>query len=58
MSHEPLSVEAYAAMSAAQKKTRGGRDRILKIEEYRALFDGVTNEIAIGEASPNYLFLA
>ena len=36
--------------------TRGGRKRILTIEDYKSLFLGVTDEIAIGEASPNYLF--
>lgn len=36
--------------------TRGGRQQILNIRDYRALFDGATDEIAIGEASPNYLF--
>ena len=36
--------------------TRGGRKRILTIEDYESLFSGVTNEVAIGEASPNYLF--
>ncbi|MEL6488382.1 MAG: sulfotransferase [Cyanobacteria bacterium J06634_6] len=38
------------------KLTRGGRKRILTIEDYEALFDGATDEIAIGEASPDYLF--
>ncbi len=37
--------------------TPGGRKRILTIDDYQQLFDGVTDEIAIGEASPNYLFL-
>ncbi|MEL6854337.1 MAG: sulfotransferase [Cyanobacteria bacterium J06607_13] len=37
-------------------KTPGGRQKILTIEAYEALFDGVTDELAIGEASPNYLF--
>ncbi|MEM8501894.1 MAG: sulfotransferase [Cyanobacteria bacterium P01_D01_bin.1] len=37
--------------------TPGGRKQIATIEDYQALFEGVTNEIAIGEASPNYLFL-
>lgn len=37
--------------------TPGGRRPILTLQDYRALFDGVTDEIAIGEASPNYLFL-
>ncbi len=37
--------------------TPGGRQQIVTIEDYQALFEGVTTEIAIGEASPNYLFL-
>ena len=57
MGRKPLSDKEYAALSDEQKKTRGGRNQILRIEDYRALFDGVTDEIAIGEASPNYLFL-
>lgn len=57
MGQPPLSDAAYAAMSDEQKKTRGGRNKILRIEDYRALFDGVSDEVAIGEASPNYLFL-
>ena len=36
--------------------TRGGRQRILTIEQYEALFDRAGDAIAIGEASPNYLF--
>lgn len=36
--------------------TRGGRQRILTIEDYEALFARATDEVAIGEASPNYLF--
>lgn len=40
-----------------QPLTPGGRRQIVTIEDYQALFEGVTTEIAIGEASPNYLFL-
>ena len=36
--------------------TRGGRKRILTLEQYEALFDQAGDVIAIGEASPNYLF--
>ncbi|MBE9060459.1 sulfotransferase [cf. Phormidesmis sp. LEGE 11477] len=36
--------------------TPGGRAQIVTLEAYKALFEGVTNEVAIGEASPNYLF--
>ncbi|MGD1900441.1 MAG: sulfotransferase [Phormidesmis sp.] len=36
--------------------TKGGRKRILTVEDYESLFSGVTSERAIGEASPNYLF--
>lgn len=57
MGRKPLSDEEYAALRDEQKMTRGGRRQILRIQDYRALFDGVTDEIAIGEASPNYLFL-
>jgi len=38
------------------RQTRGGRQRILTIEDYEALFARVSDEIAIGEASPDYLF--
>ena len=31
---------------------------ITEIDKYRALFDGVKHEVAIGEASPNYLYIA
>ncbi len=37
--------------------TPGGRQQIVTIEDYQALFKGATTETAIGEASPNYLFL-
>jgi len=30
---------------------------ISNLEDYQALFDGVTHEVAIGEASPTYLYL-
>src|SRR5688572_28750810 len=30
---------------------------ITEIDAYRALFRGVTGEVAIGEASPNYLYI-
>lgn len=36
--------------------TRGGRRRILTLAQYEALFDRAGDAIAIGEASPNYLF--
>ena len=32
------------------------KNGIITIEDYQELFSGVTGEIAIGEASPNYLF--
>ena len=38
------------------KLTRGGRQRILTIEQYEALFNRAGDAIALGEASPNYLF--
>lgn len=37
--------------------TRGGRKPILTLADYEDLFAGATDEVAIGEASPNYLFL-
>ncbi|MEM9214568.1 MAG: sulfotransferase [Cyanobacteria bacterium P01_F01_bin.150] len=37
-------------------RNQGRRECIDSIEKYRELFDGVTTETAIGEASPNYLF--
>ncbi len=50
-----------AALQAGQagdesQLTRGGRQKIVTVEDYEALFAGVTDEVAIGEASPNYLF--
>ncbi|MEM9092479.1 MAG: sulfotransferase [Cyanobacteria bacterium P01_F01_bin.53] len=51
--------ESAAAPEGAEfeeQLSRGGRKQILTIKDYRELFDGVTDEIAIGEASPNYLF--
>jgi hypothetical protein len=42
----------WSAVEKAQKNKNG----ILTIEDYGKLFEGVTDEIAIGEASPNYLF--
>jgi hypothetical protein len=41
------------APASARAKKRNGIDTF---EKYCQLFDGVTNELAIGEASPNYLF--
>jgi hypothetical protein len=35
--------------------TKYGRKKILTLEDYAELFEGVTDEIAIGEISPNYL---
>lgn len=40
-----------------RESTPGGRKQILTLDDYAQLFEGVTDEIAIGEASPNYLFL-
>ncbi len=42
----------WSSVENSQKNKNG----ILTIEDYGKLFDGVKNEIAIGEASPNYLF--
>ena len=47
---------AAEAKEGSQQLTRGGRQKILTLADYQALFDGVTDEIAFGEASPNYLF--
>ncbi|MBE9078883.1 sulfotransferase [Romeria aff. gracilis LEGE 07310] len=38
-----------------KKTTPGGRRRILTLEDYQSLFANVTDELAIGEASPNYM---
>lgn len=48
--------ETVARADAEPLLTPGGRRQILTLQDYEALFDGVTDEIAIGEASPNYLF--
>ena len=40
----------------AQLRAYGRRECVDSIEKYQELFDGVTTEMAIGEASPNYLF--
>lgn len=40
----------------AERRARGRHECIDSFEKYQRLFDGVTTEIAIGEASPNYLF--
>ncbi|MGB7249990.1 MAG: sulfotransferase [Phormidesmis sp.] len=50
------SISTDDSDSSAPQLTPGGRRRILSLQDYRALFDGVQDEIAIGEASPNYLF--
>ncbi len=39
-----------------EKLAKKSSKSITDIETYRQLFDGVQDEIAIGEASPNYLF--
>ncbi len=45
------------ARSADGSPQPNRRKKIQTIQDYQALFDGVTDEIAIGEASPNYLFM-
>ncbi|MGB3671943.1 MAG: sulfotransferase [Phormidesmis sp.] len=50
------AAESAVQVSDEPQLTRGGRQKILTIEDYKALFAGVTDELAIGEASPNYLF--
>ena len=39
-----------------ERRAYGRRECIDSIDKYQDLFDGVTTEAAIGEASPNYLF--
>lgn len=39
----------------SNQTTKSGRKKIVSFEDYYELFTGVTDEIAIGEASPNYL---
>lgn len=56
MSRDIAAAEATDQNEAAPQLTPGGRRRILTIQDYQALFDGVKDEVAIGEASPNYLF--
>lgn len=52
------SLEDPRTQQQRNKQSRGsGRQACIdSIEKYRELFDGVTTETAIGEASPNYLF--
>ena len=57
LSYKPPLISESGSASAENLLTKGGRKRILTIDDYRELFDGVRDEIAIGEASPNYLFL-
>ena len=58
----PLKEPDFLGYEPAAGKADGSpqpnrRRKIQTIQDYQALFDGVTDEIAIGEASPNYLFL-
>ncbi|MGJ3245913.1 MAG: sulfotransferase family protein [Elainellaceae cyanobacterium] len=51
------SVDPAIRAQVNQERVRQGRlERIDTFEKYRDLFNVVTDEIAIGEASPNYLF--
>lgn len=58
----PLKEPRFFALEGERLDFRGPGDRealrssVTDIEAYRALFDGVTDEIAIGEASPVYLY--
>lgn len=54
MGRKPEIQEQAAA--GADLRTKGGRKKIVTIDDYRELFEGVQDELAIGEASPNYLF--
>ncbi len=56
LSYEPPPISESGSLSAADLLTKGGRKRILTIDDYLELFEDVRDEIAIGEASPNYLF--
>lgn len=57
LGRESLTEAAAEALPDPERLTRGGRKRILTLQDYQSLFDGARDEIAIGEASPNYLFL-
>ena len=56
LARDAAVIEAADKSDAAPPLTPGGRRQILTLQDYQSLFDGVTDEIAIGEASPNYLF--
>ena len=58
----PLKEPEFLGCEPAARNADGSpqpnrRKKIQTIQDYQALFDGVTDEIAIGEASPNYLFM-
>ncbi|MGI8539731.1 MAG: sulfotransferase family protein [Rubrobacteraceae bacterium] len=60
----PYKEPHFFAFEGESLDFRGPRDRAMMRymtinapDEYRALFDGATNESAIGEASPMYLYL-
>lgn len=44
------------AKDSQSNETASQKKRIMTFEQYTQLFEGVQDEIAIGEASPNYLF--
>ncbi len=56
MGCETSKMSAAEAAKAVPQFTPGGRKRILTLADYEALFDGVKDEVAIGEISPNSLF--
>lgn len=58
----PLKETNFFALDGKQPRFAGprceilNRDSIYRYEDYIALFAGVTNEVAVGEATPRYLF--
>ena len=55
MEHAPLEFDEAAEPATPQFDAKGRR-KLLTIHDYKSLFEGVRDEVAIGEASPNYLF--
>jgi hypothetical protein len=57
----PVKEPYYFAFMGNQPDTRGPgdvvNDSIIHYDDYVALFDGVTTEAAIGEASPSYMYI-
>jgi hypothetical protein len=57
----PVKEPYYFAFMGRQPDTRGPgdvvNDSVIHFADYVALFDGVTTETAIGEASPSYMYI-